>query len=223
MNTLQNLIDKQDNFEIVRDQIAAILKLEIENQKTLAANAGKDPSQWDLKIYSERANPFEEFQDAVNDQPAIVNVWYESTNFDEAGSDTVERQKAITLYNIDVFSYGTSQETAEGHDPGDLVSSLRLQKAIRLVRNILMAGPNTYLQFKRPFIWNRRIESITIYQPAADDTSMQNISGARIVFRVVFNEFSPQYEGAPLSELNVQVVRSETGQILLETEYQYGD
>lgn len=221
MNVLQQLIDKKDNFEIVRDQIAAILKLEIDNQKQLAAAAGKNPADWDLRIFMERSNPFEEFQTDNYTGPAIVNVWYESSNFDDAGSDTVERQKANVTYNIDVYSHGTAQETSDGHLPGDLQSSLRLAAATRLVRNILMAGPNTYLRFKRPFIWRRRVETINIYQPNADDTTIQNIIGARIVFRVTFNEHSPQYEGEPLSELSVKVIRSETGEVLLETEYHY--
>lgn len=221
LEVLQQLIDKKDNFEIVRDQIAAILKLEIENQKQLAAAAGKTASDWDLKIFMERSNPFEEFQSENYTGPAIVNVWYESSDFDDAGSDTIERQKTTATYNVDVYSYGTAQETSEGHTPGDLASSLRLAAAVRLVRNILMAGPNTYLRFKRPFIWRRRVETINIYQPNAEDTTIQNIIGARLVFRVTFNEHSPQYEGAPLSELSVKVIRSETGEVLLETEYHY--
>lgn len=221
MKLLQKLIDKNDNFQLVRDQIAAILKLETENQKQLATAAGKNPADWDLRIFKERTNAFEEFQEDTGQGAPIVNVWYESSNFGPEGSNVVESQKAVANFNIDCFSYGTSQETTEGHTPGDLVAALRLHRAIELVRNILMASTNTYLQFKRPFIWQRWIETINIYQPNADDTTVQNIIGARIVFRVTFNEHSPQYEGEPLSELSVKVIRSETGEVLLETEYHY--
>ena len=56
------LIDKQDSFEIVRDQIAAILKTEITSQIALATTAGKpNPDDWKLRIFSERANPWEQF------------------------------------------------------------------------------------------------------------------------------------------------------------------
>lgn len=220
MNLLQQLIDKKDNFEIVRDQIALILKSEIENQKTLAAQAGKNPADWDVRIFAERTNPFEQFQQDVGGQAPIVNVWYESSAYDDAGSDTVERQKTTGKYNIDCYSYGISQETSDGHLPGDLVASLRLHSVIRLIRNILMSGPNTYLQLRNP-VWGRRVDSITIFQPSADDTTIQNIIGARIIFSVTFNEHSPQYMGEPLQELSVKVIRSETGEILLETEYHY--
>ena len=50
---------------------------------------------------------------------------------------------------------------------------------------------------------------------------MQNIIGARLVFRVTFNELSPQVEAVPLELLSIQVKRAENGEILLQTEYEY--
>lgn len=217
---ITQLIDKQDTFEIVRDQIAAILKLNIENQKLLAANAGKDSSLWDLKIYSERTNPWEEFQDAEGPQSPIVNVWFDMLDSDDAGSDTVERQKVNGLFNVDCYACGTSIETAEGHSSGDEVSALTIHRTVRLLRNILMAGTYTYLGL-RGTVWGRKVNSINIFQPSADDATMQNIIGARLVFRVTFNELSPQVEAVPLELLSIQVKRAENGEILLQTEYEY--
>lgn len=219
---ITQLIDKLDNFEIVRDQIAAILKLEVTNQMQLATAAGKDASLWDVDVFLERSNPWEQYQNAEITDPnaPIVNVWFDSANSDDSASDTVERQKVNGTFNVDCYAQGISTETGEGHTPGDQQAALNLHRVIRLVRNILMAGTNTYLGLQG-LVWNRKIESVTIFQPSADDTTMQNIVGARLVFRVVFNEFSPQVAPVPLELLSVQVVRSETGEILLATEYQY--
>ena len=223
---IDKLIDKQDNFEIIRDQIAAILKLNITNQQALASSAGKNPELWDLRVFLERNNPWEEFQDADGPRPPIVNVWFDSSDNDDRASDTVERQKYTGVYNIDIYTCGTSVETAEGHAPGDMDSALTLHRAIRLVRNIIMAGEYTYLGFPRganQFVWGgRKVAAINIFQPAADDATTQNIMGARIVFRVPFNETSPQVDPVPLEFLSIQVKRAETGEILLVTEYDYG-
>lgn len=222
---ITQLIDKQDNFEIVRDRIAEILKIDIENQKTLAVAAGKDPALWDLRVFSERNNPWEEYQYADAPKSPIVNVWFDSLDSDDSASDTVERQKVNGIFNVDCYACGTSIETAEGHTPGDETAALDIHRAIRLVRNILMAGCYTYLGFPRKekqFVWGRKVTSVNIFQPAPDDATVQNIIGARLVFRVTFNELSPQVEPVPLEIISIKVKRAENGEILLETEYDYG-
>lgn len=221
---ISQLIDKKDSFEIVRDQIAAILKLNITNQMTLATTAGKDPALWDLRVFSERNNPWEEFQNATGAEAPIVNVWYDSSDFDDAGSSSVDDQKTNGIFNVDIYACGVSAETVEGHSPGDETSAITLHRAIRLVRNILMSSTYTYLGFPRKseqFVWGRKVSSVNIFQPSADDATMQNIIGARIAFRVTFTENSPQYDGPAIEAIAIQVKRAENGEILLQTEYQY--
>lgn len=217
---IETLIDKKDTFEIVRDQICAILKIESEEQKHLAMTTGQNPANWDFRVFQERSRPFEEFQyEGANGTP-IVNVWFDNETFEDKASDTVERQKAVALYNIDCYTMGVSQETGEGHTPGDLASTLDSHRIARLVRNILMSGHYTYLGMRKT-VWRRRIDSITIFQPGPGEITVQNIMGARIIFRVEFSEMSPQVQGAPLEILSVQVKRTETGEILLNAEYHY--
>ena len=85
-----------------------------------------------------------------------------------------------------------------------------------------MAGENTYLQL-RGKVWSRKVTAINIFQPDANDASAKNIMGARLIFRVEFSETSPQIEPVVIETLAVKVIRAETGEILLETEYNYGD
>jgi len=219
--TISTLIDKQDTFEIVRDQIAAILTTEIASQMQLATDAGKDPNDWKLRIFTERSNPWEEFLNEVVDTSPLVNVWFDNSSFDPSKSNVVERQASETVYNIDCYGYGRSRDDgATGHIPGDREASFEVQKALRLVRNILMAAEYTYLGLRKT-VWHRMPQSITAFQPELDARQMQQIVGARLAFRVIFNEFSPQVEPVDLELLSVDVIRTEDGEIVLEADYDY--
>ena len=216
------LIDKQDTSEIIRDQIAAILALEVVNQKALATAAGKDPALWDLKVYLERSNPWEQFIGDTPDETPIVNVWFDNENFEKKASNIVERQKANGIFNIDVYAIGvTEDDVLSGHKPGDREASFNAQRAIRLVRNILMAAENTYLQLTRGIAWDRFPQAITIFQPSIDAQQVQQIVGARLALNVSYNEFSPQVKGEIMELLSVDVHRTEDGLIVVEADYVY--
>ena len=215
------LIDKQDNFEIIRDQIAAILVAEIANQQALATAATEDPDDWKLRVYTERSNPWEEFLNDETDQSPVVNVWYSDSNFDPAGSNVIERQKTQGVFNIDCIGFGKSADLpAGGHTPGDQEAAFEMQKALRLVRNILMAAEYTYLGM-RGVVWQRWPQSVTSFQPQLDANTYQQIVGARIAFRVTFSEFSPQIAEETLEFLSIDVKRTEDGEIVLEADYDY--
>lgn len=219
--TIANLIDKQDNFEIIRDEIAAILATEVASQMALATAGGKDPDNWKLRVYTERSNPWEQFLNDQTDKSPLINVWYDSSNFDLAGSNITERQKTEGTFNIDCYGYGLSRDDGgAGHVPGDQEAALEAQRALRLVRNILMAAEYTYLG-QRGLVWQRWPQSVTVFQPQIDARQVQQIVGARIVFRVIFNEFSEQIPTETLELVSVDVLRAEDGEIVLEADYSY--
>lgn len=215
------LIDKQDSFEIVRDQIGAILTLEIASQQLLAEAAAKDPADWKIRVFEERSNPWEQFLNEDDESTPIVNVWYDHSTFDPAGSNVVERQKATAIYNIDCYGRGTSTNIkGGGHTPGDKDAAFEVQRALRLVRNILMAGEYTYLALQG-LVWQRWSQTGTVFQPQQGDVSVQNIVGARLELAVTFNEFSPQVAAETLEFLSVDVKRIEDGEIVVEADYDY--
>lgn len=218
---IAELIDKQDNFEVIRDQIAAILATEVANQMALATAGGKVPDDWKLRIFSERSNPWEQLLNEQIDRSPIVNVWFDNSNFDPAASNISERQKTEGVFNIDCYGYGiSSDEVGGGHNPGDKEAAFEVHKALRLVRNILMAAEYTYLGL-RGVVWQRWPQSITVFQPQLDGRQMQQIVGARLAFRVVFNEFSPQVVPETLELVSVDVKRTEDGEIVVEADYDY--
>lgn len=220
--TIATLIDKQDNVEIIRDQISAILALESVAQVALATAASKtDPSDWKIRVFQERANPWEEFPPHTSDASPLVNVWWDSSSFDMSTSNILERQKSATTFNLDCYGYGRSGDNpAGGHHCGDQGAAVAVQRAVRLVRNILMAAEYTYLGL-RGTVWRRWIDSITIFQPPQDNQNAQNVVGARLSFRVEFNEFSPQIVPETLDLLTVDVQRTEDNEIVVEADYDY--
>jgi hypothetical protein len=215
------LIDKQDTFEVVRDQIAAILATEVASQMALATAAAKDPDDWKLRIFSERSNPWEQLLNEQTDRSPIVNVWYDNSGFNQSASNVVERQATEAVYNIDCYGYGmSSDDPTGGHAPGDKEAAFEVQKALRLVRNILMAGEYTYLGL-RGTVWQRWTQSITVFQPQLDGRQVQQIVGARVAFRVTFNEFSPQVAQNVLELVSTNVKRTEDGEIAINADYDY--
>lgn len=220
--TIATLIDKQDTVEIVRDQIAAILALESAAQVALATIAGKpDPNEWKLRVYQERSNPWENLPSKTSDRSPVVNVWWDSSTFEMAASNIVERQKSAATINIDCYGYGkSSDDGGTGHIAGDRNAAETVQRAVRLVRNILMAGEYTYLGL-RGTVWRRWVDSITMMQPQQDNQNVHHIVAARLAFRVEFNEFSPQVQPETLELLSVDVQRTEDNQIVVEADYDY--
>ena len=221
---LDSLIDKQDNFEVVRDQIAAILALESASQVARAIAASKpNPDDWKLRIFTERSNPWEQWLNDQSDKSPIVNVWYDNGNFPKGKGNPVERQQHQAVYNIDCYGLGISTDNpAGGHSPGDTEAAFETQRAVRLVRNILMAAQNTYLQLDRKTAGAQRWpQSITVFQPPIDANNMIKVVGSRIALQVIFNEFSPQFTPETLELLSVDVKRTEDGEIVVEADYDY--
>ena len=219
---IDTLIDKFDTFELVRDQIAAILAVESANQQVLAPLAvpAEDPRLWKLRVFIERTNPWSEFKDKGPqlDTAPIVNVWFDESTVDLKRSNIVERQMTEGTFNVDVYGYGVSEASGATHIPGDERAARDLHRAVRLVRNILMAGAYTYLGM-RGVVAKRFVQSIKSFQPPIDDRAANQVQAARLAFRVDFNEFSPQVQGEPFETLHVTVKRKETGEVYFAAKY----
>lgn len=221
---LQQLINKQDNFEIIRDGIAQLLANEIENQKQMATAASLDPVDWDAGIYTERSNPWEQFlndiEDTVIPRP-IVNVWYDGINFDGRASNISDRQKGTGTFNIDCYAAGIASDEPTGHIAGDEHAAREVHRVTRLIRNIIMASENVNLGFQPGLIWKRWVSNITPFQPQLTSNAVQQVVAARIALQVDFNEESPQYTGEPLCDLGITLHRAEDGLIIAQADYDY--
>jgi len=208
------LIDKTDSFELIRDAIATILAAESVAQQALAVSGSKDSTLWKLRVYVERSNPWEAWIDSAADKSPIVNVWFESTQFDKSGSNRFERQRGEGTFNIDCYGYGQSAAVTGGHTPGDMTAAKEAHRAARLVRNILMS--DQYLQLgMRGTVTEKWIQSITAFQPQQQAEAIQHIVGCRIALQVSFNEWTPQNTPQSLEYIAVEITEAPDGEIVL--------
>lgn len=222
---ITELIDKFDGFEIVRDQIAAILVVEAARQQELAIAASptpKDPALWKLRVFTERTNPWSSFVDVPEDESVdatpIVCVSWDESAVELKASNVVEQQRADGTFFVDCYGYGLSQDTAEGHLPGDEKARREAHRAARLVRNILMAAPYVYLRLQGLVgfrMWTR-MQSLAV---RSDERFVQHVAAVRLTFQVRFAELSPQVKGVPLTLISVELTKSETGELLLRADY----
>lgn len=205
------LFGTQDNVELVRDQIAAILKLELVRQGEL----GLAPVP---RVFVERSSPWgAAIEEPAREEP-IVNVWFDTESFDGAASNSIERQKSDATFNVDVYAFAPSRETGPGHTPADEAAALACQKTMRVVRRILMSGQYTWLGL-RGLVWRRWPQTLGMFQPQIDQRSARRVIAARLALLVSFNEFSPQVVGETLETLTVEVKRAETGEVYLLAQY----
>lgn len=217
MSKITTLIDKEDSVEIVRNQIAAILVAERDNQKTLATAAGKDPALWDFNVYIERADPWSIYQNSETEVTPIVNVWIDNETFEGGASNIAERQTANGRFNIDIYARGLAKDDGNGgHTPGDLDAALNMHRTIRLVRNILMAATYSYLDL-RGLVGKRWPESISTFQPQQDNQQAQAVVAARMPMSVRYNEFSPQVEGDTLEQIAASITLDPSGEVIQAT------
>lgn len=217
---ITTLIDKQDNNEIVRDQVAAILAIEKANQVALATTAGKpDPEDWDFDVTIERSRPWQLLSDPDGTEQGdlkkgLVNVYFESDSFDNPGSDLIKNQNVKGNITIDCYGFKNTSKNGAVVTFGDELSSYEVDRVSRLVRNILMAGEYTYLGFARGQIVQKRFiirrEKFKLDQTV---TGAENVVGERLTLRVDYIEFSPQAELETLDLLITDCERSDTGQI----------
>lgn len=213
---IDKLIDKRDNFDLIRDQIAQILADESASQQLLATAAAEDPALWALKVYIERSAPWD--HGAPGD--LIVNVWFDKAGVDRKASDPVQRQKNDGTFNIDVIGFGNSAADGAGHLSGDEVAAREASRGVTLVRNIIMADIYTYLSM-RGIVWGRMPSSLEFFQPQLNNRAATRAMGARLALDVSYNEFSPQQTPATLEYVATTIKRAEDGSVLAQVDFDY--
>lgn len=216
VQTLGKLIDKKDNIEVVRDQVANLLALNFAKQVTLAEAAQLDPAPWDMRVFLEASNPWEYFREG--DNRPIVNVFFENSAMQRERSDLVERQRYEATITIDVITVGRSRPDGEGQITGDREAAILAQQSARLVRNVLMAGENTYLQL-RPVVSSRAITAIRMMQAPQDPNALEVIA-CRLTLSVEYDEYSPQVDPVAIDLITV-AVNNETGQLIVAADYDF--
>lgn len=211
---ITTLIEKQDTNEIIRDQLAAILAIEVANQRTLAIADSQDPDNYSFSIHIERSKPWE------SEEMPLVNVLFDNDRFDNKNSNVVERQRATGTFYIDCYAKKDTTDDSSG----DELSSREADRIARLARNIIMAGPYTYLAFGilelgagNNIVTSRRVMRREKFQPDIRIEGYENIIACRLTIEVEYDEFSPQVE-LPDFELLINSCQRDDGKVFFTTE-----
>lgn len=222
---LTALIDKQDNNEIIRDQIAALLAVEEANQRTLAIAASQDPNNYKFDVYIERSRPFESLT-AKGDgseigQMPLVNILFDNDVFDNKNADQTQKQRVKGTFFIDCYA----QKNRTALMMGDEATSKESDRIARLVRNIIMSaeyyqlglghkeyGIGKNIVFKR-YVMRRE----KFFPSDREGQVFENVIATRITLEVEYNETSPQINTRDLDLLITTCRKDEiTGQIYFE-------
>jgi len=196
---IKTLLNIPDNSEKIRDQIAAILKLELTNQKTLADNNPEisNKKDFDIKVFIENSRPWT--LSAEKNPFPLVNVSLQSIA--KESGPIAGRVKYTGTYIIDCYGTGNLQpENEDEWIPDDYLSTVRAWQAGRVIRNIIMSGFYAFLGM-REIVRSRDIESMTSVIPKGLENSAISITVCRIVLKVGLHETSPEAEGVTFNGL----------------------
>jgi hypothetical protein len=176
MAQLTQVIGNQ-NFELVRDRIGAILLTEIEQQVYLGSDITEP------EIFIERTVPFS----AENEFPAI-NVQFAGGVYE---TKNVREAEGGYLYNIDIFTLGKNTSAITG----DKLANIKLQRLMGVCRAILENPVYRTLSFAPPSLSRVKVQELSIAAPQVQD-GLHTAMG-RIVYRVEVDE-DVELKTAPL-------------------------
>lgn len=221
------LIQGQDGFEAVRDAVANIIAAESVSQMALAEawNAANptepqlNPECWRLRVFSERSNAVEMYRDADYVDSFIVNVFYDASNT-VLNQSTQANQVTTSRIMVECLATGVSEETADGHVPGDQLAFTRCHMAARLCRRILMN--QLYRQLALPsIVRNRNMVNRRAYRPNQQNIPVEHVAGVAMQFDVSHNE-GFDFEQLSLAEGALVTIRREpNGQIIAQADYDW--
>ena len=190
---LINEIIPRQGFEIVRDMIGAILKLELENQKSLQPAVLTE----DINVYSERSTPVE------NAEELTINVLLSSANYSGmTQKDTMGR----TIYFIDIYA----SASADHEERGDLRSAKRLHKYLGLCRSIFQYSEYKTLSLTPGSIGGTSVDDFGVADPDLTRNNSDFIRMARITFSVRIQENQGLIKGDPFTGNLSQIRLDET-------------
>lgn len=148
MNSVFQEIIGESNFEKTIVAISSILDFEITNQKNLDENFTED-----VNFYLERSTPLNEGEEIV------INVFLESIEPTSKTQLTVQNDVNI---NIDIYVVSVEKQGLSG----DVNSSTKLNKIIKLIMLILLNNEYKTLGFEPGFIGKTNIEKIKSLEPS---------------------------------------------------------
>lgn len=208
MAEIEERLDDPDNIEIIRDQISAILAVEMQHQYELAQEES-DPVADDYKVTVL----------VENDEPLQAGVDGDLFPLINISVDTVKQDKGVSVngstrtatINIDCYQIGNRAGKFAGRN-----AVVKAWKLARCVRAILESDYYTYL-FLRGVVSRRQILSMQGGFPAGMENSAVKVGIIRIVLEVNYDQKAPATSG-PGIEIMPIVISDDNGQVVIQIE-----
>jgi hypothetical protein len=188
MSLINGIIQPQA-FEVIRDQLGAILAVEVFNQSVLNGN----DENLNAKIWIERFIPFDKTEFPSISVALMKGVY---------SGQTVQQADGTYSYNIDVFASAKSKNG----EKGDSMAMVRLHRLLGICRSILDDPKYKTLGFSKPFIMSKHIGELHIAEPGHGD-ALSSVMG-----RLIINVKAPEnYEliSAAMLSMNTTIVKLE--------------
>lgn len=156
---------ERKRFEIIGDQIGAILARELHTQRTQF-----DVEEATAEVYRERTNTIDAGEGRV------FNVQYASTDFE---SKHQANSTGVHTYFVDAYSVAEHKDD----DRADEISSLQLQRMMGLVWEIFEYPGHNTLELAKPSIGGLHVSDMEILN-ARDGDNYLAITFGRVTIKV---------------------------------------
>ncbi len=223
VKVLDSLVPYSSNIQLVIDRIAEILVYELANQRSLASQNGGNPADYDIRIYTDRFNPLDQFR---GDKRSLVNIELSDASTQTAITANHGKQQRSVTINLYVYSMGVARETVAGHIPGDKDASTKVKKDANLIERILKADINSNLQFDHPTDRANILNSVTIQSsqylmPDFDNRDFGHAVAERISITCNVIEQPMINNGVELESIVIDIEKDDTGLVYTTLEYDY--
>lgn len=211
MAEINERFNEPDNCEVIRDQLSAIIALEMENQFKLA-KAEEDPVADDFKVavFVENDEPWQAGEE--RDLFPLVNISLETVKREKEAS--VNDTSNIATFNIDCYQVGNKTGKFAGR-----TSVIKAWKLARCVRRILKSDHYHYLKL-RGIVSKKSISSRQGGYPAGMENSAVKVAVVRIILEVTYDEEAPRTTGPGIEVMPV-IISDENGQVVSDIREEY--
>ncbi len=216
VKVLTELIPYSSNTQVVIDRIGEILAAELANQQALAPGNGGDPADYDIRVYTDRFDPLDQFK---KDKRPLVNIELSDDTAQTNVIATSGKQQTATTINLYIYTVGVSSETAEGHTPADLMASISVKKTKNIIQRILKADINWNLQLEPKVVNSVIIQAGQYLVPDFNNRDFGPVVAMRISVQCNIIEQPMINSGVPLELMVIDIEKDDTGLIYATLEY----
>ena len=190
---LINTIIEASKIELIKHQIAAILKTELENQKVLQSDT------FPVNVFVDRMTPIDK------SEILVINVRFESLN-----PDSINQHGSQETGTFTIDTWATAKQTPT--KKGDLISTNLRDKITFQIKAILQSTFYVTLGFVPGFIMSSNVQNIEPYEPNNNQDG-SFVSMARINHEVRFYQDYKVEEGVLITNnlTNVKLSNTDLG------------